>query len=436
VEAPSAAGARRASRRRSDRGAPRAHRRPRTRSRRVRFIDPDLARAQAKAVDDYRGTGRPVGALHGLAVGVKDIVDTRDMPTENGTPIDAGRRPGRDATVVRRLRAAGAVVIGKTVTTELAYFHAGKTRNPTILERTPGGSSSGSAAAVAAGMVPLAIGTQTNGSVIRPASFCGVVGFKPTHGLIPRTGILRQSPSARYGRRLRPDGRGCAALLVDALAGHDPADTDTRLMPPPRLLDVATTEPPLTPSLAFVKTPAWDEAEETTKEGFAELAAALGAACTEVGLPEPFGEARGAQRTLMLAGFARSLGPYYDHGRDRLSAVMREAIEEGRRVTAANYLTALDWRESLNSGLEELFRKYDAIVTPAAPGEAPAGIDSTGSPAFNSLWTLCGVPAVTLPLLQGPNGLPVGVQLVGRRGEDARLLRTARWLVGAVANTD
>ncbi|HUG61501.1 MAG TPA: amidase family protein, partial [Methylomirabilota bacterium] len=240
------------------------------------FIDPDTARAQAKAVDDYRGTGRPIGALHGLAVGVKDIVDTRDMPTENGTPIDAGRRPGRDATVVQRLRAAGAVVIGKTVTTELAFYQPGKTRNPANLEHTPGGSSSGSAAAVAAGMVPLAIGTQTNGSVIRPASFCGIVGFKPTHGVIPRTGILRQSPPLDtvgvFARTVED-----AALLADALAGYDPGDTDTRLLPPPRLLDVATTEPPLTPTLAFVKTPAWDEAEESTKEGFVELAAALGA---------------------------------------------------------------------------------------------------------------------------------------------------------------
>jgi Asp-tRNA(Asn)/Glu-tRNA(Gln) amidotransferase A subunit family amidase len=399
------------------------------------FLDADLARGHAKAIDDYRGTGRPVGALHGLAVGVKDIVDTRDMPTENGTPIDAGRRPGKDATVVQRLRAAGAVVIGKTVATELAYFLPGKTRNPANPEHTPGGSSSGSAAAVAAGMVPLAIGTQTNGSVIRPASFCGVIGFKPTHGLIPRTGILKQSPPLDtvgvFARTVED-----AALLADVLAGYDPGDADTRVLPPPRLLDVAGTEPPVTPALAFVKTPAWDEAEESTKEGFAELAAALGRACTEVALPEPFAEGRNAQRALMLAGFARNLRSYYDRGADNLSPTMRAAIEEGMRVTATDYLTALDWREALNAGLEQLFEKYDAIVTPAAPGEAPQGLDSTGNPAFNGLWTLTGVPAVTLPLMQGPNGLPVGVQLVGRRGEDARLLRTARWLVTALSGTE
>jgi Asp-tRNA(Asn)/Glu-tRNA(Gln) amidotransferase A subunit family amidase len=202
------------------------------------FLDEALVRQRAKAVDDHRGTGRAVGALHGLAVGVKDIIDTADMPTENGTPIDAGRRPGKDATIVQRLRAAGAVVIGKTVTTELAFFGPGRTRNPRNLAHTPGGSSSGSAAAVAAGMIPLAIGTQTNGSVIRPASFCGVVGFKPSHGLIPRTGILHHHPALDtvgvFARTVAD-----AALLADAIAGYDPIDADTRIMPPPKLLDTA-----------------------------------------------------------------------------------------------------------------------------------------------------------------------------------------------------
>jgi Asp-tRNA(Asn)/Glu-tRNA(Gln) amidotransferase A subunit family amidase len=393
------------------------------------FLDPDLARQKAKAVDDHRRTGRAVGALHGLAVGVKDIVDTADMPTENGTPIDAGRRPGKDATIVRRLRAAGAIVIGKTATTELAFFHPSKTRNPHNPDHTPGGSSSGSAAAVAAGMMPFAIGTQTGGSVIRPASFCGIVGFKPSHGLVPRTGVLHHHPALDtigvFARTVAD-----AALLADAIAGHDPLDADTRIMPPPKLLDTALSEPPVTPAFAFVKTPNWDMAAPETKEGFGELVNALGAACSEVTLPEIFAKAAGAQRTLMVAGFARNLRAYYERGKDRLSPVMREAIEEGGRVAATDYLEALDWREALNSGLEQLFDRYDAIVTPAAPGEAPRGLDSTGNPVFNGLWTLAGVPAVTLPLLEGPNRLPVGVQIVGRRREDARLLRTARWLVG------
>ena len=394
-------------------------------------LDPEAVRARARAVDAWRASGRPVGPLHGLPVGVKDIVDTADMPTENGTVIDQGRRPGRDATIVQRLRAAGAVIMGKTVTTELGSYHPGKTRNPHHPEHTPGGSSSGSAAAVGAGMVPLATGTQTNGSVIRPAAFCGVVGFKPSFGLIPRSGILKQAPPLDtvgvFARSVAD-----AALLVDALAGSDSGDPDSTAAPPPRLLDTAMTEPPVTPALAFVKTPAWQTAEPETHEAFAELCDALKDICREVALPEPFSEAAGAQKTLMLAGIARNYGPYYDRARDRLSPAMRKMIEEGRAVSAIDYLAALDWQKALYAGLEPLFDRYDAIVTPAAPGEAPHGLHSTGNPAFNGLWTFCGVPAVTLPLMQGPRGLPVGVQLVGRRGEDGRLLRTARWLTGFV----
>jgi len=395
------------------------------------FFDPAMPRAAASAVDEYRASGRPIGALHGLTVGLKDIIDTADMPTENGTRIDAGRRPGKDATIVRRVREAGAIVMGKTVTTELAYFSPGKTRNPHDPGRTPGGSSSGSAAAVAAGMVSFAVGTQTFGSVIRPASFCGVVGLKPTHGLIPRTGVrLLAGPLDTVGVFARSVAD--AAMVADVLAGHDPLDTDTRLMPPPRLLDIALTDPPVPPDLAFVKSPVWDQAEPETQQGFRELVDTLGDRCTEVPLPDIFGEWHGALKALMQAGMARNLGPYYQKAKDQLSAQMRAILEDGMKVTAVDYLTALDWREALNNGLDQLFERYDAIVTPAAPGEAPRGLEATGNPIFNGLWTLCGVPAVTLPLMTGPNGMPVGVQLIGRRGEDGKLLRTARWLADLV----
>ncbi len=395
------------------------------------FFDADMVRARADELDRYRGTGRALGPLHGLAVGVKDIVDTADMPTENGTVIDAGRKPTVDAAIVSRLRAAGAIVAGKTVTTEFAYFHPGKTRNPINPEHTPGGSSSGSAAAVAAGMVPLATGTQTAGSVIRPASFCGVVGFKPTYGLIPRTGVLMLAePLDTVGVFARSVSD--AALLADVLAGHDPNDRATMPAPQPRLLEIARTDPPVTPTLAFVKTHAWDEADTDTRQGFAELVEALGGVCKEVALPDVFAEARAAQLTLMLAGIARNIAPYNDRGRDQLSQAMRDSFDQGRVITAVDYLTALDWRESLYAGLERLFDNCDAILTPAAPGEAPHGLGATGKPVFNVQWTLTGVPAISLPLLQGKNGLPVGVQLVGRRGDDARLLRTANWLTRRV----
>lgn len=395
------------------------------------FLDPEQVRLEAKRADEYRGSGKPVGALHGLSVGVKDIIDTADMPTENGSPIDAGRRPENDATIITRLRAEGAIIIGKTVTSEFASRYPGKTRNPHNLEHTPGGSSSGSAAAVAAGMVPLAIGTQTAGSVIRPASFCGVVGYKPTHGYIPRTGILphdRALDTVGVFARNIPD----AALVAEPLIGYDPLDVDTRIMPPPRLLDCALSEPPVTPALAFVKTPSWDAAEPETKIEFEKLVETIGGVCEEVTLPEIFCQGNQTQSTLMGTGIAYNIGAYYERGRDRLSDHMRMAIETGRSIAAVDYLEALDRREALIKDLETLFDRYDAILTPAAPGEAPHDLGTTGEPVFNALWTLCGVPAITLPLLQGPNGLPVGVQLVGRRGEDARLLRTARWFEGTV----
>ncbi len=394
------------------------------------FLDRDLVMQQAEAADQRRAEGRSLGPLHGLPVGVKDIIDTADMPTENGTIIDAGRRPSEDATIVARLRATGAIVMGKTVTTELANYWPGKTRNPHDPERTPGGSSSGSAAAVAAGMVPLAIGTQTFGSVIRPASFCGVVGFKPTHGLIPRTGVLLLSaPLDTIG--VFANSIGDAALLVDALAGHDAGDPATRVAAPPRLSGVAESDPPAGPKLAFVKTPAWGEAETATKEGFGELVEVLGEACTEVSLPDPFTDWPTAHRILMQAEMARNLETYYRR-KEGLSEQITSALESGMAIGATDYLAALACREMLSSELDRLLDRYDAIITPAAAGEAPEGLASTGNPIFNGLWTLCGVPAVTLPLLTGPNNLPVGVQLVGRRGEDGRLLRTARWLSEAL----
>ena len=392
-------------------------------------LDPDGARRQARAADNLRRSGRPFGPLLGLPVGIKDIIDTADMPTENGTVLDAGRKPRQDAAIVSRLRGAGAILPGKTVTTELAYFSPGKTANPHDPTRTPGVSSSGSAAAVAAGMVPFAVGTQTAGSVIRPASFCGVVGFKPTHGLIPRTGILTVSPPLDtvgvFARNVED-----AALLADALAGYDEGDPDSRPDAPPRLLDLASSEQPFKPMIGFVRQPAWGEADPATREAFAELISALGDRCQEVPLPPVFDQAAAAHRAVMHVGMVRSLRKYREHGAESLSGAIREAMEQGAAVNAVDYLAALELREGLYDAVDQILTHYGAILTPAAPGEAPEGLQSTGSPAFNSLWTFLGVPAVTLPLMEGPNGLPLGVQLIGRRGYDGRLLRTARWLTG------
>jgi Asp-tRNA(Asn)/Glu-tRNA(Gln) amidotransferase A subunit family amidase len=395
------------------------------------YLDPAHARAQARARDLDRMEGRAIGPLHGVPVGIKDIIDTADMPTEDGTVLHAGRTPDRDATVVAMLRAAGAVIMGKTVTTELATYAPGKTRNPHHPEHTPGGSSSGSAAAVAAGMVPLALGSQTNGSVIRPAAFCGVFGFKPTHGLIPRHGILKLSPALDqvgvFARTLDD-----VALLAEQLTGHDERDAATRPRARIPFVRTAAEEPPLPPRLAFVKTPVWDRVEADTPEAFAELVATLDDQCEEHVLPESLRAAWDWHRTIMEAEMAANLELEWERGRDRLSESLRNQLARGREVRALDYQKALARIPALNHGFDELFARYDAVLTPATPGTAPK-FDSTGDPAFCTLWSLCGMPALSLPLMTGANGLPLGVQLVGPRDGDARLLRTARWLAARVA---
>jgi Asp-tRNA(Asn)/Glu-tRNA(Gln) amidotransferase A subunit family amidase len=399
------------------------------------FLDPELARAQARRCDEARRHGRPQGPLHGIPVGIKDIIDTRDLPTENGTVLHAGRRPTRDAAVVERLRAAGAVIMGKTVTTELAVYHPGKTRNPHDPERTPGGSSSGSAAAVAAAMVPLAVGSQTNGSVIRPGSYCGVYAFKPSFGLISRFGVLAQSrPLDHIGVFARSIED--LALIAEALAGFDARDPDTRLEAPPRLLEVASEDWPVLPDLAFAKTPVWDQAEDDARAAFAELAEALGPRLIEVELPAAFTAAHGLHGLIMGVDLARSFAREYERGRDQLSERLRGIIEDGRAARAIDYARARDVVPALRDALDPLFARYDMIVTPATTGQAPCGLASTGSPAFCTIWTLLGLPAVSLPLLTGADGMPIGIQLVGRFGDDARVLRTARWLVATIAGLD
>ena len=393
------------------------------------FLDPDHALAQARAADDWRGEGRPTGALHGVPVGIKDIIDTADMPTENGSVLHAGRTPSRDATVVAMLRAAGAVIMGKTVTTEFANRAPGKTRNPHNPAHTPGGSSSGSAAAVAAGMVPLALGSQTGGSTIRPASFCGVYGFKPTHGLIPRPGMFTLSRTldhvGLFARTIED-----IALLAEQIVGHDERDPDSRPRARVPYRDVAAEEPPVPPMFAFVKTPFWDRVDGDAKEAFAELTDHLGERVEELELSDGAEEALEWHRVIMEAEMAANLESEWEKGRSRLSASLRARLDRGREVRALEYLSALARIPELNENFAELFsQRYDAILTPAASGTALAGLDSTGDPAFCALWTLCGMPALSVPLMQGANGLPLGVQLVGPRHGDARLLRTGRWLV-------
>ena len=392
------------------------------------FLDEAHALAQARSRDELRRSGQPIGPLHGIPVGLKDIIDTADMPTENGTALHKGRTPRDDAAVVRSLRAAGAVILGKTVTTECAYFSPGKTRNPHNPEHTPGGSSSGSAAAVAAAMVPLALGSQTAGSTIRPASFCGVYGFKPTHGLIPRTGILQLSRTLDhvgiFARSIED-----LALAAEAIAGYDEGDPDTRPRARVPFREIAAEEPPLEPMLAFIRTPHWERADPDAREAFAELREALGDRVEEVELLPSARDAWDWQKTIMEAEMAANLEPLWIAGKERLSERLRALMERGRETRAIDYQRVLRSLPRMIESFDELFmERYDAIITLPALGTAPKGLGATGDPAFCVLWTLLGVPSVSLPLMRGANGLPLGVQLVGRRHFDARLLRTARWL--------
>ena len=393
-------------------------------------LDPEHALAQARALDLHKANGGRISPLHGIPVGIKDIFDTADFPTECGSPIFAGRRPQADAAAVARLREAGAVIIGKTVTTEFAYFHPGKTRNPRDVTRTPGGSSSGSAAAVAAGMVPLAIGSQTNGSMIRPAAFCGVFGVKPSHGLISRAGALTLSRTldhvGAFARSIED-----LALILDSLVGQDPADPDTRPYAAPAFRASAAEPPPLPPSFALVRTPMWDRADADARNGLEDLARELNA--REIDLPDDYRSAWPGLRAIMAAEMAHNLGALVDKGGE-VSSQFRDLIAEGRKVTANEYLAAVRDARHHAEGMMGIFEQFaDAIITLPARGVAPEGIGATGDPVFCTLWTLIGFPALNLPLLENTEGLPIGVQLVGAPGRDERLLRTARAMIGMLA---
>ncbi len=390
------------------------------------YLDPDYVLAQAREADEVRRQGREVGQLHGVPVGIKDIIETADMPTENGCPIFAGRQTGRDAAVVAQLREAGAVIMGKTVTTEMAVYHPGKTRNPHRPTHTPGGSSSGSAAAVAAHMIPLSLGTQTNGSVVRPASFCGVYGLKPSYGLFSRRNVLVQSPPLDtigvFARSIED-----LAITADLLSAYDEADSGMWRRSRGNHHKVAMADEPVPPVLGFIKGPMWDQATTTTQEAFAELAGELGAHCEEVQLPAPFDDIVRMHANIMLPDIARHFGPLEERAPDKLSERLRGMIEEGRRVSAIAYNTARDQQQMLYRVLEKCFDRYSALLTPSAPAPAPEGLQATGDPVFCTMWTFFGTPAISLPLLEA-DGMPLGVQLVGPRRDDARLLRTARWL--------
>ena len=384
------------------------------------WLEPAEVIKAARLSDTYLHSGGTPGPVQGLPIGVKDIFATAGVPTEMGSSAFAGHIPNESARVIELLQAQGAFVMGKTVTTECAFLFPGKTRNPWNPLHTPGGSSSGSAAAVAAGFVPAALGSQTNGSTIRPAAFCGVVGFKPTQGLIPTEGALIFSHTLDqvgiFTRQVEDAGWLAVSLTGDG-AKLSPA-IFTRSAPP---------------CLAAVRTPVWEQAEDYAKQNFIENISTLrkgGAHVEEVELPEIFSLAYRTIRIIMAAEAAFNLEELYLKQPPLISSTLKDFLTEGKDVGGVVYLQALKIRLKLQNELEGFLAKYDAVLTPPATGEAPAALEQTGNPGFCSIWSLCGVPAITIPVGFGPRGLPLGLQIVGAQGKDGQLLSSAHWCEG------
>ena len=375
-------------------------------------FDPDAVMVAAKAAS--------AGRLHGIPVGVKDVLDTADMPSQYGSPIWAGYRPVADAAAVAWARAEGGVVVGKTVTTEFATRKPGPTANPHNTGHTPGGSSSGSAAGVAAGFFPVAFGTQTAGSVIRPAAYCGVVGYKPSFGLISRSGMKIMSSSLDtvgvFGRSVAD-----CALLAGAVSGRSLGEPARRGTGAPRI--------------GLCRSHAWDQAAPETIALLEDAAGRLsraGAAVTSLALPAIFGQAAALHAIIMNAESGRALGWELAHRRDQISETLLERLLWGLAQPEALLDEAYAAYAAAQAAWPAVMADLDFILTPSAPGEAPAGLDWTGDPAFNSLWTGLLTPCVTVPAGTGPKGLPLGLQVVCAPGADVAALQWAAWLADAI----
>ncbi len=370
-----------------------------------RFLD------EARACDRRK----PRGPLHGVAIGIKDVIDTRDLATRHGSPIYRDNRPATDATCVARLREAGAIIAGKTVTTEFAFAHPGPTRHPLRPEHTPGGSSSGSAAAVAAGMVPAALGTQTGGSIIRPAAFCGVVGYKPAFGRIPTAGLKHLAPS------FDTIGFLCRSLsdvpLLEAVLAGEPLREQGTAAPAPRLVVVIP--------------PQWEVADEFMREHLRTAGVALagaGAQVRELDLREAFALLNAHHRVVMAGEVAESMAYEWREHRTLLSAEMDGFISTGRSLAPEDTGAARRGIDAARARLAQLLAPAEVVLTLSTPGEAPRGLAGTGNAIFNRLWTLLGGPCLHLPSGAGPGGLPIGLQLVALPGATGALLEAASWI--------
>ncbi|MFT6437732.1 MAG: Asp-tRNA(Asn)/Glu-tRNA(Gln) amidotransferase A subunit family amidase [Candidatus Azotimanducaceae bacterium] len=396
------------------------------------YLDAESALERARFLDQRRQHGFPIGPLHGIPIGIKDIVDTATMPTERGTSIYRGRQPDADAAVIEKLHEAGAIILGKTVSCEMAWMNESPTRNPHNLDRTPGGSSSGSAAAVAAGHVPLAIGSQTGGSVIRPASFNGVFGFKPSQGLISRRGVLQTSPSLDQLGVFGRDGED-VSLLVDVIAGFDPHDVLSKAYPQPEALKGYYSDVPAEPSLVWIDLPYADRYEASTKEAFDELLTVIDedtkANLDRIDAPVSFQALIRCHQIINDYEILRCLDTEWNHHRNKMSESMCNGLRRAEGRTQDEYDEAVGIKSAAADWFNTFFHDYDAIVTPSAVSVAPTLGNGTGDPVCSVIWTLCGLPCVSLPLLSAQDQMPLGVQLVGAFERDDRLMRTTHWLL-------
>jgi Asp-tRNA(Asn)/Glu-tRNA(Gln) amidotransferase A subunit family amidase len=400
-------------------------------------VESENALQQAQVADKRRSHSKTIGSLHGIPVGLKDIIDTADLPTQRGSAIYKDRAPSAHAAVVEKLYEAGAVILGKTVTTEFAWMHQSKTRNAVNGDYSPGGSSSGSAAAVAAGQVPLALGSQTGGSVIRPASYNGVFGYKPSRGLISRRGVLQTSPTLDH---LGVFGNHVSDLciLVDALAGYDAQDTKTYLGPRPKLHAGYLSEAPVAPAFAWIDMPYADRYSESLNEGVNELCNVIttetSATLDRIPAPLSFSTLPACHQVIYDVEILQSLDTEWNQHRNLLSDTAKEGLQRAETRTDDEYQEALEILEASEKWFETFFHDYDGILTPSAPDIAPLYGNGTGDSICCVIWTLCGLPCLSMPLLTGDNDMPLGIQLVGAYDRDDRLMRTARWLLDALNN--
>ncbi|MDC2969795.1 amidase [Candidatus Pelagibacter sp.] len=390
-------------------------------------FDKKVLLEKANEADDHRRSGKPVGPLHGVPIAVKDIIGTVDMPTECGTVIRKGKSYSQNAEIVDLLHASGAIVMGKTTTSELAYLEPPATTNPHDKNRTPGGSSSGSAASVASFMAPASVGSQTGGSVIRPASYCGVVGYKPSYGLISRNGVLRTSYSldqiGMFGRKVED-----VAMLAKILIKKDKYDPATIHYSTENILTETKKGPIFEPKFIFYKTDHWKIIDKKSRESFEYFIKSFKKNIEIFDTPSYFKDIHKYHQIIHETDLANNFSVYFQKFKKKLSKYMQDAISNGNKYTAKEYAEAIDFMKRSYESYEEVFEDYHGVLSPSSPGVAPKGLKSTGTAEFNKVWSYLGTPCISLPLLEGENNLPLGVQLIGNKYDDHRFLGVANWL--------